>query len=61
VEQGLQELGNKRAVLSPKQETTPNTLVGAPLKSPLGSLFFSDPSLLILLNPFSSDTPIPFL
>jgi len=44
-----------------ERETTLNTLVGAPLKSPLGGLFFSNPSLLMLPNPFSSNTPIPFL
>jgi len=31
------------------------------LRSPLGDLFFSDPSLLILPNLISSDTPVPFL
>jgi len=44
-----------------ERETTPNILVGAPLRSPLGDLFFSDSSLLILPNPFSSNTSIPFL
>jgi len=44
-----------------EREITLNSSVAAPLKSPLGGLFFSDPSLLILPNLFSSNTPIPFL
>jgi len=48
-------------VLSIVRETTPNTLAGAPPESPLGSLFFGNSSLLILPNPFSSNTPLPFL
>ena len=44
-----------------ERETTLNTLAGAPLGSPLGDLFFSNPFLLILPNPFSSNIPIPFL
>ena len=43
------------------REITLNTLAGAPFESPLGSLFFSDFSLLILPNLFSFNTPIPFL
>jgi len=31
------------------------------LKFPLGNLYFSNPSLLILPNLISSNTPIPFL
>jgi len=42
-------------------ETILSSLVIVPPKSPLGSLFFSNPSLLILPNLFSSNTPIPFL
>jgi len=42
-------------------ETTLNSAVAAPPKSPLGGSFFSNPSLLILPNLFSSNTPIPFL
>jgi len=42
-------------------ETTLSNVVVAPLRSPLGNSFFSNPSLLILPNPFSSNTPIPFL
>ena len=44
-----------------ERETTLNTLAGAPLGSPLGNLFFSNPFLLMLPNPFSSNTPIAFL
>ena len=44
-----------------EKETVLNTLEGISLRSPLGNLFFSNPSLLILPNPFSSNTPIPFL
>jgi len=44
-----------------KREITPNTLVATPLRSPLGNLFFNNPSLLILPNLFSFNTPIPFL
>jgi len=43
------------------KETTLNTLAVAPLGSPLSDLFFSNSSLLTLPNPFSSNTPIPFL
>ena len=62
MEQGLQKLGNKRTdSLLTKKKTTLNTLVVGPLRSPLGNLFFSNPSLLILPDPFSSNTPVPFL
>jgi len=44
-----------------ERETTLSSLVAAPPKSPLGSSFFSNPSLLILPNLFSINTPIPFL
>jgi len=44
-----------------EREITLSSLVAAPPKSPLGSLFFSNPSLLILPNLFSSNTPISFL
>jgi len=44
-----------------KKEINLNSLVTALLRSPLGDLFFSDPSLLILPNLISSNTPIPFL
>ena len=43
------------------KKITLSSLAIAPPKSPLGGLFFSNPSLLILPNPFSSNTPIPFL
>jgi hypothetical protein len=43
-----------------EREITLSSLVAASLRSPLGNLFFSDPSLLILPNLFSSNTPIPF-
>jgi len=43
------------------EEITLSTLVAAPLMSPLGNSFFSNSSLLMLPNPFSSNTPIPFL
>jgi hypothetical protein len=42
-------------------EIIPSSSAIAPLKFPLGNLFFSSPSLLILPNLFSSNTPIPFL
>ena len=48
-------------VLSIAREITLSTLVGAPPKSPLGGLFFSNSFLLILSDLFSSNTPIPFL
>jgi len=44
-----------------EREITLSSLVATPLRSPLGDLFFSNPSLLILPNLFSSNTPIPFL
>ena len=43
------------------KEITLSSLVIVPPKSPLSGLFFSNPSLLILPNLFSSNTPIPFL
>jgi len=61
VEQGLSKLGNKRTDFPPARETIPSSSATAPLRSPLGDLFFSDPSLLMLPNPFSSNTSIPFL
>ena len=62
MEQGLRELGNKRTDSPPTvRKTTPNTLVVDPPGSPLGNLFFGNPSLLILPDPFSSNTPLPFL
>jgi len=42
------------------RETTLSSSAIIP-KSPLGGSFFSNPSLLILLNLFSSNNPIPFL
>ena len=61
MEQGLQELSDEKTdSLLTERETTPNTLVVNPLGSPLGNSFFGNPSLLILPNPFSSDTSIPF-
>jgi hypothetical protein len=60
VEQGLQELGDERTDSLPGQGTSPSSSVVAPPESPLGGSFFGDPSLSILPNPFSSDTPIPF-
>jgi len=56
----LSKLGNKRTGSSPVREITPSSLAIAPLGSPLGDLFFSDPFLLILPNLLSSNTPIPF-
>ena len=44
-----------------ERKTVLSTLVAAPFVSPLGNLFFSDPSLLILPNLFFSNTSIPFL
>jgi len=44
-----------------KGETTLSNLAAVPPKSLLGGLFFSNPSLLILPNLFSSNTSIPFL
>jgi len=43
------------------KEITLSSLVVALPRSPLGNLFFSNSSLLILPNLFSSNTPIPFL
>jgi len=42
------------------RETTLSSSVGAPLRSPLGNLFFYNPSLLMLPNLLSSNTPVPF-
>jgi len=61
VKQGLLELGDKRTDSLLIVRETPNTLVAAPPRSPLGNLFFSNSSLLMLPNPFSSNTSIPFL
>ena len=62
IQQGLLELGNKKTdSLLIEREITLNTLVGAPLRSPLSNLFFGDSFLLILPDLFSSNTPIPFL
>jgi len=56
VEQGLQELSNKRVDSFPAgEETTASTSVARPPESPLGNSFF-----LILPNLISSNTPIPF-
>jgi len=44
-----------------EKETDPSSLVTTLLRSPLGNLFFSDPSLLILPNLISSDTSVLFL
>ena len=55
---GFIEAGNKRTDSPPG--TSLSNLVAIP-KSPLGGSFFSNPSLSILPNPFSSDTPVPFL
>jgi len=44
-----------------KKEIDLSSLVTALLRSPLGDLFFSDSSLLILPNLISFNTPIPFL
>jgi len=60
MEQGLQELNNKRTSSPPAREITLSSSVIAPLGSPLGDLFFGNPSLLILPNLLSSYTPIPF-
>jgi hypothetical protein len=43
------------------KETVLNSLAGVPPISPLDDSFFSNPSLLILPNLFSSNTPVPFL
>jgi hypothetical protein len=43
------------------EETILSSVVAAPPRSLLDNSFFSNPSLLILPNPFSSNTPIPFL
>jgi len=62
VEQGLQELSNKRT--GPplaKKETALNSLVAVPPGSPLSDSFFNDPFLLILPDLISSNTFIPFL
>ena len=64
VKQGLRKLKVEEAKVDlclPTRETTLSSLVGAPLRSPLGDLFFGDPSLLMLPNLLSSNTPIPFL
>jgi len=64
VKQGLRELEVEEAkadLYLLVRETTLSSLVGAPLRSPLGDLFFCDFFLLMLSNPFSSNTPIPFL
>jgi len=53
------DVGNKR-VAFPEKETTLSNIVVALPGSPLGNLFFSDSSLLMLPNLFSSNTPIPF-
>jgi len=42
-------------------ETTLSSVVVAPLRSPLGTSFFSNSSLLILPNLISFNTPAPFL
>jgi hypothetical protein len=44
-----------------EREITPSSLVAASLKPLLYKFFLSDPSLLILPNLISSNTPIPFL
>jgi len=44
-----------------EKETDLSNSATALLRSPLGNLFFSNPSLLILPNLISSNTPIPFL
>jgi len=44
-----------------KKEINLSSLATALLRSPLGNLFFSDFSLLILPNLISSNTPVPFL
>ena len=43
------------------EEIIPSSIVAAPPRSPLDNLFFSNPSLLILPNLISSNTPIPSL
>ena len=45
----------------PRKEITLSNKVAIPPISPLGNSFFSNPSLLILPNLISSNTPIPFL
>jgi len=57
----LSKLGNKRINSPSIREITPSSSAIAPLGSPLGDLFFGDPSLLILPNLLSSNTPVPFL
>jgi len=44
-----------------EKEIDPSSSAIALLGSPLGNLFFSNPSLLMLPNLISSNTPIPFL
>jgi len=63
VEQGLAELGDERTdSLQPEKETTPSSSeVFRPPESPLGGSFFGDPSLSMLPDLLSSDTPVPFL
>jgi len=64
VKQGLRKLEVEEAKAGSRllvRETTLNSLVGAPLRSPLGNLFFYNPSLLILPNLLSSNTSVPFL
>jgi len=46
--------------MSLKKETVPSNIAVTPSKSPLGSLSFSNP-FLILPNLLSFNTPIPFL
>ena len=64
VKQGLCKLEAEEAkadLCLPVRETTPSSLVGAPLRSLLGDLFFCNPFLLILPDLLSFNTSIPFL
>ena len=63
VKQGLRELEAEEAKADLRllaRETTPSSLVGAPLRSPLGNSFFCDFFLLMLPNLLSSNTLVPF-
>jgi len=58
----LQELSDKKTdSLLIEKEIDPSSSATALLRSPLGNLFFNNPSLLILPNLISFNTPIPFL
>jgi len=64
VKQGLRKLEAEEAKADLRllaREITPSSLAGAPLRSPLGDLFFGDPFLLLLPDLLSFNTPVPFL